>query len=253
MRPRRVVASQIWLDEKMLDAMSLLLPNRMKIVLTRMHDAIFDPYAVRSYSQEGEDMILRRMFEGQERGFYVDVGAHHPCRFSNTHFFYQRGWRGINIEPNPDAIRIFQAVRRRDTNLQIGVSDCAGKLVYYSFDEPALNTFSKDVAESRLATTPYKLVKTIDVPVERLDGVLRKYMPAKQEIDFISIDVEGLDFAVLRSNDWRLFRPKCVLVEALELSLREAMLSNIVLFMETNGYELFAKTFNTFLFRDHKA
>lgn len=197
-------------------------------------------------------MILRRIFEGQERGFYVDVGAHHPRRFSNTYFFYRRGWCGINIEPNPEAIRAFQSDRSRDTNLQLGVSDRAEKRTYYLFNEPALNTLDGDIVKSRLATTHYKLVKTIDISVERLDGILGRYLPANQEIAYLSIDVEGQDFAVLQSNDWQLFRPNCVLVEAIGSSLEDVMRSDIFQFMKAQGYELFAKTFNTLVFRDKK-
>lgn len=195
-------------------------------------------------------MILRRIFGNQERGFYVDVGAHHPSRFSNTRFFYRRGWRGINIEPNPDAMRAFRSARSRDTNLHTGVSDRAEVLTYYVFDEPALNTFDADMVKSRLAGTPYRLAKTIDVAVERLDDILARCLPASQEIDFLSIDVEGLDIAVLRSNDWQRFRPKCVLVEALGMSLEDALRSDVSFFMKNQGYELFAKTFSTLVFRE---
>jgi FkbM family methyltransferase len=197
-------------------------------------------------------MILRRIFERRTDGFYVDVGAHHPRRFSNTNVFYQCGWHGINIEPNPDAISSFLLARRRDINLQLGVSDQAGSLRYHLFDEPALNTFDEGLAKSRIANTPYKLVKTIDVPVERLGDILAKYLPVSQEIDFLSIDVEGLDFKVLQSNDWTRFRPKCVLVEALGVSLEDVKDSDPYLFMHGQDYELFAKTFNTLIFREKR-
>ncbi len=236
----------------MLKELSQLLPTRFKSTLIRLASKIFDIYAIKSYSQEGEDMILRRIFQGQVCGFYVDVGAHHPHRFSNTFFFYRRGWCGINIEPNPEAFRAFQSARVRDTNLKAGVSDRAEKLTYYLFDEPALNTFDAEIVKSRLANTTYKLVKTVEIPVERLDSILKKHLPANQEIDFLSIDVEGLDFAVLQSNDWQLFRPKCVLVEALGMSLEDAMRSDIFLFMKNQGYELFSKTYNTLIFREKK-
>jgi FkbM family methyltransferase len=194
-------------------------------------------------------MILCRIFEGQNRGFYVDVGAHHPRRFSNTNVFYRRGWRGINIEPNPDAARIFRASRGRDINLQLGVSIRAGSLRFYQFDEPALNTFDEKIVESRLANTPYKLLGTVDVPVERLETVLSKHLPRGQQIDFLSIDVEGLDMAVLQSNDWKLFRPQCVLVEALGIPLENVKDSEVFRFMSGTGYELVSKTFNTLVFR----
>jgi hypothetical protein len=95
-------------------------------------------------------------------------------------------------------------------------------------------------------------VRTSDIPVERLDHILGKHLPLDIEIDFLSIDVEGLDFAVLKSNDWQLFRPKCVLVEALETSLEDAMHGDIFLFMKNQGYELFAKTYNTLIFRERE-
>lgn len=211
-----------------------------------------DIFAIKSYSQEGEDMILNRIFEGQKSGFYVDVGAHHPRRFSNTYIFYQRGWCGINIEPNPDAIHAFQVARPRDTNLQVGVSDCNEMLTYYLFDEPALNTFDENTV-LRISSTPYKLEKSIQIPVERLESILRIHLPANQIIDFLSIDVEGLDYAVLRSNDWMRFRPKCVLVEVRKKSLEEALRSEIFLFLKEQGYELFAKTFNTLIFLEQKS
>src|SRR5882762_9035683 len=112
----------------------MLPPLRLRTALHRLRTRLFDIYATKSYSQEGEDMILQRIFAGKERGFYVDVGAHHPRRFSNTYFFYRKGWSGINIEPSPEAVRAFQSDRKRDTNLQCGISDRAGNLTYYSFD-----------------------------------------------------------------------------------------------------------------------
>ena len=228
----------------------LLLPGRAKAALTRLYGNIFDVYAIKSYSQEGEDRILQRIFAKKKRGFYVDVGAHHPCRFSNTYFFYRRGWRGINIEPNPEAMHVFQSIRKGDINLQFGVSKNAENLTYYFFDEPALNTFDSELVKWRLANTPYKVVRTSDILVERLDHILAKYLPPDVAIDFLSVDVEGLDFAVLKSNNWKLYRPKCVLVEALQKSLEDAMQGDIFLFMSDHGYELFAKTFNTLIFCD---
>lgn len=236
--------------ENMRNRILLFLPGRLRLALSRFRARAFDIYATGSYSQEGEDMILNRMFSDRKDGFYVDVGAHHPFRFSNTYFFYKRGWRGINIEPNPEANRAFQLDRKRDINLQLGISEHADNISYYCFDEPALNTFDGELAKWRCANTPYKLVQTRRIAVERLDHTLEKHMPSGVGIDFLSVDVEGLDLAVLKSNDWKLFRPKCVLVEALETSLEDAMHGEIFSFMRRNGYELFAKTFNTLIFRD---
>lgn len=194
-------------------------------------------------------MILRRLFEGQRRGFYVDVGAHHPRRFSNTNYFYKRGWNGINVEPNPDAARLFHSLRGRDINLQLGVSNESGVLKYFVFDESALNTFDENIVASRLADTPYRVLEIIEVPVETLDSILSKHLPSGRTIDFLSIDVEGLDFAVLKSNDWQRFRPRVVLVEALNASLQGQQDGEVARYMAELRYELIAKTFNTLFFR----
>jgi FkbM family methyltransferase len=226
-----------------------LLPQRVSKIIFRLGEKLFDPYVTKSYSQEGEDMILKRIFSEKKNGFYVDVGAHHPCRFSNTNIFYKRGWRGINIDPNPDAIHAFELDRKRDINLQCGVSENAESLTYHFFDESALNTFDDGLVKDRLANTPYKLVGKSNIKVERLDSILSKHLPDEVKIDFLSIDVEGLDLAVLKSNNWDLFRPACVLVESLDSSLEKAMQGEIFKFMTARGYELFARTYNTLIFR----
>jgi FkbM family methyltransferase len=229
------------------------LPPPLAQLAAQLRARLPNAYAVTSYSQEGEDLILRRIFSERSTGFYVDVGAHHPRRFSNTHTFYRAGWRGINIEPNPDAQRLFATQRPRDVNLQLGVADRPGSLTYYVFDEPALNTFDAELMRWRLANTPYKVIGNREVAVERLDAILERHLPAAQQIDFLSIDVEGLDFAVLASNDWQRYRPHCVLIEVLAVSIEDAMRGDAYSYLRERGYELFAKTYNTLVFRDGRA
>ena len=206
-------------------------------------------YAQLSYSQEGEDLILERMFEGQESGFYVDVGALHPRRFSNTCRFYERGWRGINIEPNPDGLVLFRRQRKRDINLEYGVADHDGELVYTMFNEPALNTFDKALADQR-PSDRYHIVGTKKIAVRRLASILEESMPASTRIDFMSIDVEGYDLDVLKSNDWSKFRPACVLVEVVGFNLANSGEEPVHAFLAARNYELFAKTVNTLIYRD---
>jgi FkbM family methyltransferase len=224
------------------------LPDWLKGPLWKFRSNFVDPFALTSFSQEGEDMILRRVFEGKERGFYVDVGAHHPRRFSNTCFFYRKGWHGINIEPNPEAIVTFQKERSRDINLQMGVSSKDGVLTYYLFNDAALNSFSKALADSRLQTSQYRIVGTKEIKVQTLESILRQFVPAATKIDFLTIDVEGFDLDALQSNDWETFRPTCVLVESLETSLDEILASEVFRFMRGRGYRVLAKTVNTLIF-----
>src|SRR5690606_11894154 len=108
--------------------------------------------------------------------------------------------------------------RPRDINLNIGVGEKPSTLTYFMFNEPALNTFDEPLVKKRLESKQYYLQETRKVPVERMDQVLTKYQNQFIQIDFMTIDVEGLDFEVLKSNDWVAFRPNWVLVEQLGLS-----------------------------------
>lgn len=208
-----------------------------------------DRFSQSSYSQEGEDLILQRIFDSKSSGFYVDVGACHPMRFSNTFIFYKKGWRGINIEPNPEAVTLFKRDRPLDINLNCGAAPKSSSMKYYMFDEPALNTFSADVATQRITQTNYKLIAEKDVEVLPLKQILQSYLPENTSIDFMSIDVEGLDLQVLESNDWGKYHPGWVLVEQLNLQNIEDLDFDIHHFMKSKGYELFAKTFNTLFYK----
>ena len=200
-----------------------------------------------SFSQEGEDGVLQRLFERKPLGFYVDVGSHHPQRFSNTYRFYLRGWNGINIDPLPGSKARFDVLRQRDINLEAGISDSPGELTYYSFQEPALNTFNANVANSRESP----LLSIHQVKVFCLRDVLTRYLVPGQRIDFLTIDVEGLDIQVLRSNDWRRYRPSYVLVEALGMrDVSHVLDSELHGFMVSQEYSLFAKCVNTIFFVD---
>ena len=199
------------------------------------------------YGQDGEDVILDRMLERQAVGFYVDVGAHHPVRFSNTYLFYQRGWRGINIDAMPGSMKKFEQLRPRDINIECGVAGNAGKLMYHRFNEPALNTF--DAAEAQLKNKPpYQMIDAVEVSVERLDALLVRHLPARQRIDFLSVDVEGKDEEVLRSNDWSSFRPRFILAETLRTNMLSLGECPVVNFLRSVGYTPVCKAYNTSFF-----
>ena len=200
-----------------------------------------------SYSQEGEDMVLKRIFDNKI-GFYIDVGAHHPKRFSNTHLLYKKGWKGINIDALPGSMKLFNKIRPRDINLEMGVAEVEDVLNYYVFNETALNTFSEKLSKERNnLNNQYFIKDTIKVKVKRLDKILDIHLH-NNEIDFLNIDVEGLDYDVLKSNNWNKYRPKCVLVEILDSSLHDLNNHSIVKFMKENDYHIYAKQVNTVFF-----
>ncbi len=205
----------------------------------------------KSYAQDGEDMVLLSFFEHikNHKGFFVDIGAHHPVRFSNTLFFYKKGWNGINIDPTPGSMKMFNILRSRDINLEIGIGEKKDVLTFFCFNEPALNTFDKQVAEQKNTGKPYHITKTIPVEILPLKDVLLKYLPPKIEIDFFTIDVEGLDLQVLKSNDWEMFAPKYVLVEDNAFNLHDIQASETHCFLVQKGYSLCASLKRTNFYR----
>jgi len=221
------------------------LPLFRQIIILRKH--FFDGYSTKSYSQEGEDRILQRIFERKTYGFYVDVGAHHPKRFSNTYFFYKNGWRGINIDATPGSMKLFHRLRKNDLNLECAISDSKETLPYYLFEESALNTLSQNLAEEYIAGGQV-LLGTKKLKTIPLSEILAKHLPDKTSIDFLSIDAEGFDLHVLQSNDWYKYRPTVLLVESLKFDLTNPDSSDIDLYMVTQGYKLSAKTVNTLFF-----
>lgn len=226
-----------------------ILPKPIRSLLLNLKNNYLDGFALKSYSQEGEDMILRRLFEMQRTGFYVDVGAHHPKRFSNTYFFYKKGWRGINIDAMPGSMKAFDKTRSRDINIEKPVASQKQVLTYYAFNEPALNGFSKELSDSRNGLNDYKIEFTKDIETETLEYILDKNMPLGQEIDFLSIDVEGLDFDVVKSINLRKYRPKVILVEIIGSSLADIELDPIYQYLTGERYDLYAKAVNTVVFK----
>jgi FkbM family methyltransferase len=217
----------------------------------KYRDSQYSPFRYRrtAYSQGGEDLILARLVHGIATGFYIDVGAHHPQRFSNTYLLYKKGWRGINIDALPGSMAEFRRLRPRDINLELAIGEREGTLPFYTFEEPAFNTFDAELVQSyKNLNRPVKAV--IEMPIYRLEEVIAKYLPPGQRIDVLTIDVEGLDLAVLRSNNWELYRPTYLLTEIFGEKVDICDPSPAGDYVRQQGYSLVAHTTNTAIFKD---
>jgi FkbM family methyltransferase len=166
-----------------------------------------------SYAQNCEDIMLFRALRDIGQGFYVDVGANSPDEHSVTKAFYDRGWRGINIEPVMEFHQQLLAARPRDVNLPIAVADTTGFIDFYDVPGTGLSTISPKIAEDHRAAG-YEVVKR-NVLVETLDEVFRKYVSG--DVHFLKIDVEGLEDSVLRGISLEEVRPWIIVVEATEV------------------------------------
>ncbi len=204
-----------------------------------------------SFAQEGEDRLLANLLKDQRDGFYVDIGAHHPYCLSNTNLFYQRGWRGINIDANPECIKLFEGRRDGDTNLSVGVGPVPGTLKFYKFKEPALSSFDEKLSRAR-EKEGREIAGIIDVKVLPLSEILPAYVPSGKKIDFMNIDVEGLDLEVLKSNNWHHYRPRYIMVECLGLELEKLSSDPIYAYLKEQGYALHSKLVNSCLFSDSR-
>ena len=218
-------------------------------VLTPGKRPEFGEFGRISYAQEAEDLLLFNVFKRQREGFYVDVGAHHPIRFSNTHIFYAYGWSGINIDAHPESLALFEQDRPRDTNLEVAISDRAEPLTFYMFDETAVSSFDETLSKGP-RREQYTIHGTRELVPRRLDDVLAEHLPPETKIDFLNIDVEGHDLNVLRSTDWTRFRPTFVLCESLAHSPAEVADDPHYQFMIGQSYALYCQTPRTLFFRD---
>lgn len=116
------------------------------------------------------------------------------------------------------------------------------------FNDPALNSFSKELSAEINSKGKYRIIDEIKMETATLMEVLDTYLHENIEIDFLSVDVEGLDLQVLRSNDWNKYKPKVVLIESLDFSFDNLGNSEIYKFLVGKGYHLAAKTMHTLFF-----
>ncbi|MDC1179032.1 FkbM family methyltransferase [Candidatus Pelagibacter ubique] len=218
--------------------------NRIKIITL----LIFDPYVNLYWSQEGEDILLKRIFENKKKGFYIDVGAHHSTRFSNTYKLYKEdGWCGINIDPNEDSYNNLKKNRKRDININCGISDKDEYLKFYCFKENALNTFS--VKKKNQLKKNLLVKKKISVICKRLDNLLDSHIKKSLNIDLLTIDAEGYDLKVLKSNNWNKYRPTYIIVEIASETISEIFKHPIYHFLIKKNYDIYSKLNKSVIFK----
>ena len=175
------------------------------------YDCQWQHWGSRFYSQFGEDIIVLNIFYRLwiEKPSYLDLGAHHPHNISNTALLYDRGCRGINVEPNPLLIEPFHRLRPEDTNLCMGIGTKKGTMPFWRYDNvwSGKNSFVKELAEENGPVT------AIDVPVDTVDNIVRDHAKGVFP-DFLSVDVEGMDFDIIKSIDYSTTNtPKVICVE----------------------------------------
>jgi FkbM family methyltransferase len=165
---------------------------------------IRDLYNFHIFSEYYEDLILYLILFDIKKGFYIDVGAYDPIKVSVTKSFYLKGWRGINIEPQPGKIELFKKDRPDDINLQLAVGERKGKVTFYIDDQCSSveEKYSKNYTNKTL------------VEMDTMSNICKSYVPEGTKIDFCKIDVEGGEKNVLLGYDFINYRPKVFCIES---------------------------------------
>ena len=175
----------------------------------------------KSYAMDGEDLAIDQYIEKKEKGFYVDIGAHHPIHRNNTQLLFNRGWEGINIDVNQFSIDLFNFLRPDDLNLLTAISDQEGEITfYYQKKFSQLNTTDKKIAHEHFnGNFNERLVKC-----QSIHNILINSKYKEVKIDFLNIDVEGAEMKVLKTLNFKIYDPKVICIEILgyrELNSKE--------------------------------
>lgn len=211
-----------------------------------------------SYSQSGEDLIVDFIFQAVKisNPSYLDIGTHHSSHINNTYYFYKKGCKGVCVEPDPTLFSEILRNRSRDVCLNFGIA--AGEQRFASFyvmTTRSLNTFSEEEALRCQETKNFgnqKIEQVINIPLLNVNEVMEKYF--SDGVNFISIDVEGLDFEIVSSFNFEKYQPDVFCVETLRYQ-DDGMLkknSDIIQYLLGKGYFLYADTYMNTVFISNK-
>ena len=204
-----------------------------RLTFERIYRILFFQILKKSYSEYAEDLIVEKLLKNKKNIFYVDIGANHPKKFNNTYHFYLLGHRGINIDPNQYLINLYRHVRPADTNLSIGISDKNSSMTFYLLDPHVNSTFSRSRYLYYLADGT-SLVSKIKTPVLSFVTFLQQYC-SHQDIDFLSIDAEGVEDKILKNIPWKTCHPAVICLE----TFHDNSLSD---YLYSKGYRLDSRT-----------
>lgn len=172
-----------------------------------------------SLSQRGEDILMNKYLHNKKKGFYIDIGANDPWMLSNTGYFYKKGWRGITVEPNVKLWKKLKTDRPRDVHINGLIEEHRGKKSFYNFDPNTLSTTSPAIMKS-YKKQGYKLVSIDNIQSYTLIDIF-SMVPKGHWVDILSIDTEGNELPILKSNNWSTYRPHVICIETLSYDINE--------------------------------
>ena len=182
------------------------------------------------YSNWGLDIMADHFFRNKKKGIYIDVGCHHPFLNNNTYLLYKRGWLGINIDLDFSSIDMFNYFRKLDLNVHAAISDKEIETdLYFYHNRSAINTLSVD---SGSGSKEVKKIKT-----RTLNNIIENSKFKDNEIDYLSVDVEGHEFNVIKAFNLEKYKPKLIILELINPKIKEFYLSDINNVLDSNIYK----------------
>lgn len=206
------------------------------MIKQKIREFLYRRYNI-SFSKSGEDMQLKKLINKSVSGVFVDIGCWHPIKASNTYYFSLRGWKGICIDPNPELRELYQKFRPNDIFINCAIGEEG--LSYYMLEESSMNTLDYRFIQKR--NLDNKIKKIVNVPSRYLKDILDEHIKINECIDFFDVDVEGFDLEVLKTNNWKKYRPKIIMVET-DISLKDDLKSEMNNYLESVEYRLIGKS-----------
>lgn len=226
--------------------------SKWKSILVKLHRRITERFRSKnqSYSQAGEDRIMNFIFNGlkKKKIKYLEIGSYHPKYINNTYLFYKDGSSGVCIEPDPILFRRLKRVRRRDTCLNVGVGTTKRDATsFYIMSSKTLNTFSEKEAK-RYETFGQKIEQIVQVPMLTINETIEKHFSACP--DLLSVDVEGLDFDIIKSLDFNKYKPDVICIETITYTEdnTERKVQELIDYICQKGYMVFGDTYINTIF-----
>jgi FkbM family methyltransferase len=164
-----------------------------------------------TFSQHGEDRFVLEYFDNRP-GFYIDVGANHPFRASNTYLLYLNGWRGLTIEPLPHLSRKHRHYRPDDLHFNGGAGSREGAMTFYELTPNLVSTFDAELAADWIRRKQAVQTACREIPVRTI-ALLWKQLEVHRKVDFLTVDCEGRDLDVLQGIDWSVTKPRLITIE----------------------------------------
>jgi FkbM family methyltransferase len=207
----------------------------IKIFFFTAFNHLLNPYANIFFGISAEDQVIDTLLKHPKRGYYVDVGCNQPIRFSNTFNFYLRGWKGLTIDANPELIALQKKIRPKDNSVCCVVSDSEKEVIFTKFHDNNLSSISPGFTaaiEKSVAIISKESVKT-----KTLNSIfLENNVP--NEFEFLSIDVEGHDFEVLRGIDLTKYSPSLIIIEMIDFSFINYRTNKIVKYLKDKDFQM---------------